>query len=410
MRRVGKLLGKYWRVILIWLVVAAAAYFILFHGIMSLAPAYSPTEISTQASSISLRTIWNEPINAPFKLLVWLPFKLGHHSVAWARIAAAAIGMMSALLFYFVFLHLFSKRVALLSTLLFVFSTAFLQASHLGTPLIMQMFGSILLMASVPLYARSRYKVVPLYVSTIAIAALLYTPTMPWFIVVGSIVAFTGAKEVFGALHLKHKIILPLLFLGLLTPLLWSVVRDPASILTLLGLPQHFPTVQAMASNLYSFLKSLVWRGTGPAEIMLVGAPIVNVIEAGLIVAGLVTLIRAFKLKSNLFITGGIVLFVVLVAFGNTTYLPLMPFLFLLLASGIFHLLNEWFDVFPLNPVANIIGTTAIIVLVGTSVLYHVRSFYVAWPHSDATHAAFTQAQPAKYFELPSDTKETVHF
>jgi len=410
MRRVGDFVNKYWRVVLVALVVAAFAYLVLFNRIGSLVPNFSANEIATQGSATSLQGVWNDPINAPFKLLVWIPFKLGLHSVVWTRIVAAAIGTLSAALFYLVLLHLFSRRVALLASLLFVFSTGFLHASRLGSPLIMQIFGIILLMASVPLYARTHLKVVPLYISTIAIASLLYTPIMPWFLLVGGVVMFKAAKDVFMSLHLKHKILIPTLFLVLLAPLIWYIIRTPMSALTLVGLPHHIPSLHAMGTNLYRFARSLVWQGTGPADIMLVGAPILNVIEAGLIAAGFVTLARSIKLHSNMFIAGSVILLTVLIAFGETTYMPLMPFLFLLLASGIFYLLNEWFDVFPLNPVANIIGTVAVCLVVGASILFHVRSYFVAWPHSTETQAVFRYQQPTHYFTSTSDTKDTIHF
>jgi hypothetical protein len=390
--------------------VAAVGYFALFHGISRLVPNFSATEIATQGSATSLRSIWEDPVNAPFKLLSWIPFKLGLHSIVWVRLIAAIIGACSALLFYFVLTQLFSKRVALLTTLLFIFSTGFLHASRLGTPLIMQIFGILLLMASAPLYMLTRFKILPIYISTAAIALLLYTPTMQWFIVVGGIVVLKAAKDVFKTLAIKHKILVPVFFLILIAPLAWHVIRMPLSALTLLGLPQQFPTLQEMGANMYAFGRSLVWSGTGPAEIMLVGAPILNVIEAGLIAAGIVTLIRSIKLRSNMFVASGLVLFIILVAFGATTYLPLVPFLFLLLAGGIFYLLSEWFDVFPLNPVANIIGTVAIGLVIGASVFFHIRSYYIAWPHSNATRHAFRYPQPTNYFPSASDTKETVRF
>lgn len=217
-------------------------------------------------------------------------------------------------------------------------------------------------------------------------------------------------RAIFARLDVRHKILLPLLFIILVSPLIWSLIRDPASGLTLLGLPRQIPSLHSMGSHLFSFAKSLVWHGTGPAEIMLIGAPIFNVIEAGLITAGIVTLVRSIKLRSNLFIGGSVILFILLVVFGGTTYLPIVPLLYLLLASGIFYLLNEWFEIFPLNPVANVIGTAAICLIVGTSVLFHARSFFVAWPHSDETHEAFSHPQPVSYFPDDIDADGTVRF
>lgn len=407
MRRAGDLFEQYWRMLLAGAIALTVLYFALFHGISHLAPAYSALELATQKSAASLQTIWHTPIDAPFKLLIWLPFSLGHHSVLWTRLAAAFVGTITVALFYMVLVHLFSRRVALLSTVLFIFSTGVLHASRLGSPLIMQVFGIVVLMASVPLYTKTRLKIMPLYLIIVTLALLFYTPVMAWFILAGGIVTGKRVVQMFSKLSVKHKILMPLLFAVLVTPLLLSIVRTPHLAFTVLGLPQ---TVPAFGANLFTFAKSLVWHGVGPAEIMLVGAPIINVIEVGLIAAGGVVMVRSITLKSNLFIAGGMLLLIVLIGLGETTYIPLVPFLFLLLASGIFYLLNEWFDVFPVNPVANVLGILAITLVVATSMLFHIRSYFVAWPHSSATHAVFRDAQPTDYSLEQAKSDNNIRF
>ncbi len=398
MKKILDFLKDHWRWFALGVVTATLGYFIIFHGATSMLPGYSSSEIAAQGSSTSLRTIWQNPLNAPYKLLVWLPFKLGHHSVVFTRLAAGLIALASAGLFYFVAYRLFSHRIAIISTALFVTSSGFLHAAHTGTALILQIFGVLVLLALFPAYLSTKGKVLPLYVAAVVVAALLYIPGMLWFIIVGAIVLNKRLYQLVKQLHLKHRLAITAIMALLLTPLVWAFIEQPNTILVGLGVQDSWPVWADILDRTKNLVTSLFWSGRGPAEIMLVGAPILTIVEFGLLFIGIAVQFKPPRLKSNFFLAAATLFFMVLIILGGViNYITLTPLFYLMIAGGIYYLLSEWSKVFPVNPIARGVGNVIILLLIGSSMLFHLQSFYVAWPHSKATFAAFSAKQPAHY-------------
>lgn len=398
MKKVLEFLQDYWRHIIIGLGIALIGYFVVFHGVMTMLPDYSPQEITAQASSSSLRAIWDQPLNALYKILVWVPFKLGHHSVVVTRLVAGTIALACATLFYFIVYSLFSHRIAILTTILFVTSSGFLHASHVGAPFILQLFGVLALLALIPAYILIRGKVMPVYLVAVAAALLLYIPGLLWFILLGAIVLNKRILQAFRAVSIKHQIFVCSIVLLLLLPLILAYFRQPSLVLASLGLPDSIPSLSEILNRAKSFAKSLFWAGKGPAEIMLVGAPLLNLIEFSLLFIGVCVQFKKPRLKSNFFVLGATLFIALLIIVGGVlNYMTLTPLLYLLMAGGLFYLLTQWHKVFPVNPIAHIVGTALTVGLVATSALFHIHAFYTAWPHSNPTRATFSQHQPTNY-------------
>lgn len=392
-----------WRRIIIAIAAFVGFYFLFFYSLTAFVPLYSPLEIATQNNSTSLRAIFENPIDAPYKLLLWIPFKLGHHSILWGRALSSLIGIASVLIFYFITRTLFSRRIALLSTLLFATSTGILLTSRLGTPLILQLFGILILISLVPVFMLYKRTSLMLYVAALLFAGLMYAPGMAWFILLAFVVMASKGYLLISKTAVKHRILAATLFLLLIAPLILAVVRDPRTSLAILALPEQMPTSVLVLDRAEDLFRSLFWKGTGPAEIMLVGTPVLNVIEISLIVIGVLIQMRNARLRSNLFVLGGALLLIVLIVLGNIIQYPmLMPFLYLSMASGLYYLVRQWLKVFPINPVANMFGTSLVLLLVATSCLYHARQYFIGWPHSAATHVVFSQPQPSEY-GVPQD-------
>lgn len=237
-----------------------------------------------------------------------------------------------------------------------------------------------------------------LYVAALLFAGLMYTPSMAWFILLAFVVMASKGYLLISKTAVKHRILAATLFLLLIAPLILAVVRDPRTGWAILALPEQMPTSVLALDRAEDLFRSLFWKGTGPAEIMLVGTPILNVIEISLIIIGLIIQIRSARLRNNLFVLGGALLLFALIVLGNIIqYQMLVPFLYLSMASGLFYLVRQWLKVFPSNPVANFFGTSLVLLMVATSCLYHGRQYFIGWQHSAATHKVFSQQQPSEY-------------
>ena len=63
--------------------------------------------------------------------------------------------------------------------------------------------------------------------------------------------------------------------------------------------------------------------------------------------------------------------------------------LYLISATGITFLLKEWLSMFPINPIARILGIGLVTVAVLISAVYGIRSYFIAWPHNTVTKTTF---------------------
>lgn len=407
MKKVRDFIRNHWRHIGVGVVVVLVCYFLIFFNASSLAPGFSSTEVSSLKSSSSLDQILRDPLNVLYKLAVFIPLKLGSNGIQLTRLVAGVIATASIGLFYFITYSLFNQRTALFSSILFATSSGFLHSSHLGTPLILQIFGIVTLLALLPMYLISKNKMVALYVIGIALAVTLYIPGMFWFIVIGAAVLNKRIVAAFRTLSLKHRVIIGTLFLLVISPLVWAGFKNPSIALNALALSDTLPTWSTIGERALRLGKSVVWSGQGPAEIMLVGAPLFTVVELGLLFIGLSLQLKRPRLKSNYFVLGATLFAILLILFGGElNYVTLTPIFSLLMAGGLFYLNKQWNKVFPVNPVAHIAGTVLACVLIMAPVLYHTRAFFVAWPHSIATHNAFSKAEPERQAKQSETTQE----
>ncbi|MCA9326923.1 hypothetical protein KDA14_00155, partial [Candidatus Saccharibacteria bacterium] len=91
MEKILSFFEKYWKLLAVGLFVVGLSYILLFRSLGSLLPGYNVAEVSSKAQSISLHTIYENPVDAPYKLLVWVGGKLNHQSLLVTRVAAALL-------------------------------------------------------------------------------------------------------------------------------------------------------------------------------------------------------------------------------------------------------------------------------------------------------------------------------
>src|SRR6185369_7486867 len=91
-----RLFFRFWRPGLLVLSLATIAYLLYFRRLGLLLPGYSASELQTFASSTDWHKLVNNPIDLPYKLLVWLFSAIGHHSILAARVVAACFGTLAA--------------------------------------------------------------------------------------------------------------------------------------------------------------------------------------------------------------------------------------------------------------------------------------------------------------------------
>ena len=139
---------------------------------------------------------------------------------------------------------------------------------------------------------------------------------------------------------------------------------------------------------------SIVIHSDGNPLLWVGHAPLLNTIEVVVGLLGAFYMYRRTSRRST-FLLGASAIGLVLVALGGSvTFACLVPILYLFIANGLDHLLGRWMAVFPRNPIARATGVGIICIVLFFSVLYQVRTYYIAWANAPATQAVFNHTAP----------------
>lgn len=383
-----------WRPAILIVVLAAAAYFLFFYRLGSLLPGYSSRELQSLAGASHFKDILAHPLDAPYKLFVYLGVFLGHHLLV-TRVVAAAYGVLTGVLFFAIVRAWFTYRVALLATILFVTSSGLMHVARLGSPLILQL-APLLIMAAGLILRRSRQNILIFYLFAIITASLVYVPGMVWFELGGLLLWRKDIRLRLGHIARRwHKLLALLLMLAVLAPLIRACIIFPSQIRAVFGLPEHFASLPSILTNFWHMLLAIGIRSDSAPDLWLGHAPLLGIIQIILLIGGVYSFLRHLKLLRTLFLIGGLVGGLILASLnGPVTIAVILPFLYLLIAGGLYELLHEWLAVFPRNPIARFTGIGIVCIVVFFSVLYQWRAYFVAWPHNSITRATFSHRQP----------------
>lgn len=396
MERILNFFSLHWRLVLVGVGVACVLATLLFYNLGDLTPPqYTAAELTSQQQSSSVKTVLQNPVDAPYKALVWVGIKLGHHSVLVTRVAAALCAVVVAGLFYWIVSVEYSRRTAILSAIMLVSSSGFLHIGRYGSGLILQM-ASLVLIGSVLLYRKTRHETLAVYLMVIVLASCLYIPGMVWLELTGLLLLRSHALSALKKLNNPHRWLVLVYGAVLVLPLLWASVSEPSVMRTLSGLPSSVPTLPHVFKELLHLGSSVVYRGYWPADYWLHAAPLLTLAELGLLLAGLAVMVTRPMLRLHYFTVCMLVVLGILVALGGSvTIAALIPLMYLAIAAGTHYLLDQWLTIFPRNPVAKFVGVSLVSFVVAFSAFYHLRAYFVAWPQAPETRAVYVVKQPS---------------
>lgn len=391
----AKLYFRSWRTTVLLLSLALIAYLLYFHRLDNLLPGYSSSELEAVRHAATVHTIYESPVNAPYNLLVLGVTSVVHHAGLMGRIVAASIGLLWVLAFYMIIRPWYEFRITFLTTILFATSAGFLHAARLGTAEILQM-GVLIFIGSVLWYRRRRNHRVLIGYGVAALFALLwYVPGMVWFELFGLVLLGSGLRKQLLGMPSAHVAGWAVVFLGLIAPLVVASVPDPSILLAAAGLPTSLSSLADFPSNVLNAVMSIAVRSNGNPLFWVGHVPLLNVIELILVVIGMYHHLYLKRSLRSAFLFGSSIICLLLIGLnGGVSFACLVPLLYLFIASGLNFLLSQWLAVFPRNPIARTTGIALICIMLGFSILYQVRTYFVAWPHVTATRQAFSHRLP----------------
>jgi hypothetical protein len=392
MKKLFSSLGNIGKSVLLGLIALSVVAATLSYKLFSLTDnKFSASEVATYVSAQSWRFIYDNPLELPHKIIIWVAATIGYHDYAIVRVTSVLFAIATVFLFYYVVRSWISKRVAILSTVLFALSNGFLHSGRLGSAAVLQF--SVLILFAVPILihqARPSWRRQFVYLSSVIFAALLYIPGLIWQILLAVVLRRKKLLRIWSRLKITHKLILTFASFLAITPLVWAFIRSPQLILTWLGMPQTFPSIDTILNNAQTLLSTLIYHSGFSPEYVTYGGALLTVAEVVLLILGVYAQLKPPRHNTNYHLLGAIVIAVGLILISGALFIPaLIPLLYLLIAGGMYYFLNEWLAVFPRNPIARALGVAVIVLIIVFALGYHLRSYFSAWPNSTTTKQVF---------------------
>lgn len=385
--------GRNKRFVIPILLVLAACYCLYWLQLGDLVPGVAPREIATHAASSSLPAIWHNPINAPYKLLVYAFSHISGHSIFWNRAASALMASVSAITFFSIIRRWHSKQIAVFATTLFATTGWTLHLGRLADPTIILLLAPVIL-----IWLSNKFKYAGSHAGTLLISGaiigglLLYTPTVIWFIVLATVWSWPHILRQARQAKLWQAILAAIIPVIMLAALLFDLYIRHHSIPAYFGAPSHLPaTLQILHNLAHSFLYLFV-RGPQTPTFWLGHLPLLDVVASVMTLAGII--FYAWQGRRHVWRLKIIISFacvaVILMTLGNDLLISvLVPLAYMFAATGLAYILHEWYKVFPRNVLARKVGLGLLVLAVALAITYHVFGYFVAWQHNVDTVNTF---------------------
>ncbi|MBX4201510.1 glycosyltransferase family 39 protein [Candidatus Saccharibacteria bacterium] len=375
---------------LVYFTLAVIVFFLFFWHISSLTPGISPAEVAARSSSRSLRLIYENPINAPHKILQHFFVKLSPSSTLALKLSTIAFAGLFGFCFYKLAASWYGKLIGFFGTMIFVSMPLFIVSARQASSQIM-LFSPILLMW---LYAwmtkTNRFKGLVWILLLVSAGLLMYTPGLIWFMILGAIAIRSRIKAVFSEIRRSSAVVGIVAFGVIIAPLIVSCVAHPSIVKRLLLIPPDWPSAIVVAKDTGWSVLALFIKAPVHNSLILDRLPVISVIILALLIFGGYAMQAAARAKA--ISLGASIVFAIVVAGVNNdvVYLALgLPAVCLLASAGLRYLYIEWRAIFPRNPVPKTFALVLIAALTITQVAFGVRYSLIAWPHSVATRSTY---------------------
>lgn len=388
-RRMFKIWGNTWRKLASYTTVGLVVTAALWWRLGSLLPGFSQPEVLARSHASTFSALLNNPIFLPHKVLQYLALRAGLSGPFWMRSASAFFGLAIVILFYNIVRNWYSRRIALMSSFLLLSSAWFLHFARLGTPEVMYATSIGLIWVGIRMRSARAPRIRTLLASFIIILSCMYVPGLVWMVVP---LLLWRRKLIFNEVKkIPKKISVPsLMFLLVgLAPLVNGLVKQPSLTRQWLLLPNSIDVGQFW-SNLWHLPFWLIWHGPNMPVYWLGNLPLFDIFT--LVTLGLGVFVLAHYRNLDRIRVGMLIILVALVGAVLTGWIALtiaLPVVFIIISSGIALLLQQWFTVFPRNPLARGIGVAMIGLVVLLSGMYNIRHYFVAWPRNSETKQVF---------------------
>lgn len=358
----------------------------MFNQLSTIPPGISFQEQAFIKSSSSLELITNNPLNAPIKLLFLAANQLDFDSLVVYRALSGIFGILLLICFYNYLKQFQTRRVSLLATIMLFTSSWFLHNTRLALASILLPLAVVIILMTARRLQQPNNTAFLSIVLGVVLGLTLYVPAAAS---VALLVLLFGLKSKKSELKFKHFSLFIFSLILTIAPLIYVTVQNVELIYDIFGLPQTFLPIEwlkrVLAIPIFLFAKGPLNPVTNLARL-----PILDVFSSALLVLGVYA--AYFKIKQPHFRHIILALFAsfVLIALNGESVLPvIMPIIYIILSYGIALVLQQWFTVFPKNPLVKNIGVFIVVISLAFISFYHLKRYFIAWPNSPTTKIVF---------------------
>lgn len=334
--------------------------------------------------------IFNNPINAPHRLIGHLSAALFNYSFFSVRLASALFAIAFIFSFYKVVRHWFGGSIGIYGAILFALTPLLILAGRQAGAQIMFLAPAAIVAAYLWLNKSEKHKTEAWVALCLIAAVLIYTPGVLLWVLVAGIVSRRRLQAALSGISQKYVALGLLAGLVLVVPLIISIVKDWRVAQDLFLVPRHLPDTVRVFKNMAWMLLSVAVRAPRHYQLITGRLPMIDIAQTALMVFGAYALWTAARLKMLSFLTS-ILLAVVLAGINDNYYVLLLalPAISVFCAAGLRYLYIEWRGIFPNNPLPKALAITLIGAVVAAHVLYGVRYSLIAWPQTIETKTVY---------------------
>ncbi len=364
--------------VLLFLVIALAYITVGFKQLGKLA---NPIDLPIYLKIDSMRSLIENVPFFPFRALQFFVNHFFSGQIVALTLVSVMLAVLSLFIFYYVLIRWRSKRVALMGTFLLGTTGLFLVAARSVEPYIYYVFSACLIPLCFLIISEEGSKYDLLFISVI-LALLLYTPGFWIFILIGLALAYSSILNMLSEFSIKQKALAFLAFILGILPLISSFIINPLQIKGyLLGSSYNIVSIKLALDNALALPSQLVYSGLDDISVWLPNTPVIDVFTLAMIVLG----IYAYKIGYHPVRFKGLIIFtlvstVLAIVNGQKFIWVLIVPLILFATRGIGLMLQQWFAVFPKNPLARYVGVIVLCIALGTAGVFHLNRYFNAWP------------------------------
>jgi hypothetical protein len=386
----GRLRSPRWPLVLYILTGLVGALVLWWHlgTLIQHVGGWSQPELDARAAANSIHKIIGNPLFLPYKLIQYGLLLLGKQGIFWMRLVSTLFAGLMIIAYYQILRTWYSGRVALMCSFLFLTSAWFLHYARLGTPAIL--FGTSIGLLWVGIRLRSNAsRFLTMTVGGVMMVMMLYIPGYVW--IVGALLIWQrkALKQNILKLELPARLLVGGGILLGLAPLVTALIKHPSLARTWLGLPNQFVPSE-LIYNLWHLPIWLSLQGPKMPVYWLGDVPFLNIFSLVMFILGAFVLLNTLSLDRIRAMLYMMLVGATLTVLNGPTWLFFIaPIVYLFVAAGVALLLQQWFTVFPRNPLARATGILLVTALVAMGAYYNMHHYFVAWPQSPVTRYVF---------------------